>query len=191
MQHEDYIYIKALLENDSFVINRIYEKFSPKIIAFVRKNSGNETDARDIFQEALIAIFHKAADKDFELTCPFDAYLYMVCRNKWFNVLKSKGKKAVTLLEPNTFNNDKQIETLSTETIVEEEKQKLFDKKLSEISPKCQELLKKSWEINNLEKVAQMLEISYGYARKKKSECMKKLTTLIQNAPEYSNLKSF
>lgn len=191
MQHEDYKYIKALLENDSFLINRIYEKFSPKIIGFVKNNSGDETDARDLFQEALIAIFHKAADESFELTCPFDAYIYMVCRNKWFNILKSKSKKAVTLLEPNTFNNDKQIENLSDETIIEDEKQKLFDQKLLEISPKCQELLKKSWEINNLEIVAQMLNVTYGYVRKKKSECMKKLTSLVRDSSEYTKIKSY
>ena len=190
-QHPDTIYIKALAENDTFIINRIYKQFSPKIIAFVKKNSGNETEAQDLFQDALIAIFHKAVDKDFKLTCPFDAYLFMVCRNKWFNILRSKGKKRVTLVEPNTFNNDKQTETLSNETVIEDEKQKLFDKKLLEISPKCQEVLKLSWAGNAMDKVAELLNVSYGYARKKKSECMKKLSSLIQNSSEYQKIKSY
>jgi len=190
-QHPDYIYIKALAENDTFVLKRLYEKFSPKIIAFVKNNSGNESEAQDLFQEALIAIFHKAVDKNFVLSCPFDAYLYMVCRNKWFNILKSKGKKGVTLVEPNTFNNDKQIETLSEETVIEDEKQKLFDKKLLEISNKCQEFLKLSWAGNAMDKVAELLNVSYGYARKKKSECMKKLTTLIKESSEYKKIKSY
>jgi len=190
-QHPDTIFIKALAENDTFIINRIYKQFSPKIIAFVKKNSGNETEAQDLFQDALIAIFHKAVDKDFKLTCPFDAYLFMVCRNKWFNILRSKGKKGVTLVEPNTFNNDKQTETLSNETVIEDEKQKLFDKKLLEISPKCQEVLKLSWAGNAMDKVAELLNVSYGYARKKKSECMKKLSSLIQNSSEYQKIKSY
>lgn len=190
-QHPDTIYIKALAENDTFIINRIYKQFSPKIIAFVKKNSGNETEAQDLFQDALIAIFHKAVDKDFKLTCPFDAYLFMVCRNKWFNILRSKGKKGVTLVEPNTFNNDKQTATLSNETVIEDEKQKLFDKKLLEISPKCQEVLKLSWAGNAMDKVAELLNVSYGYARKKKSECMKKLSSLIQNSSEYQKIKSY
>jgi len=191
MHHKDYIYIKALAENDTFLINRIYEKFSPKIIGFVRKNSGNESEAQDLFQDALIAIFHKATDNDFVLTCPFDAYLFMVCRNKWFNILKSKAKKGVTLVEPSTFNNDKQIETLSEETCIEDDKQKLFDKKLLEISPKCQELLKTSWAGNSMDKVAELLNVSYGYARKKKSECMKKLTSIIKDSSEYKTIKSY
>ena len=191
MHHKDYIYIKALAENDTFLINRIYEKFSPKIIGFVRKNRGNESEAQDLFQDALIAIFHKATDNDFVLTCPFDAYLFMVCRNKWFNILKSKAKKGVTLVEPSTFNNDKQIETLSEETCIEDDKQKLFDKKLLEISPKCQELLKTSWAGNSMDKVAELLNVSYGYARKKKSECMKKLTSIIKDSSEYKTIKSY
>lgn len=190
-QHPDYIYIKALAENDTFVLNRLYKKFSPKIIAFVKNNSGNESEAQDLFQEALIAIFHKAVDGNFVLSCPFDAYLFMVCRNKWFNILKSKGKKEVTFVEPNTFNNNKQIEKLSEETVIEDDKQKLFDKKLLEISAKCQEVLKLSWAGNAMDKVAELLNVSYGYARKKKSECMKRLTTIIKESPEFKRIKSY
>lgn len=190
-QHPDYIYIKALAENNTLIINRLYEKFSPKIIAFVRNNSGNESEAQDLFQDALIAIFHKAVNNDFVLTCPFDAYLFMICRNKWFTILKSKNKKGVTLVEPNTFNNDKQTVELSEETILEDEKQQLFDKTLLEISAKCQELLKLSWAGNGMDKVAELLNISYGYARKKKSECMKRLTTLVKESSEYKQIKSY
>lgn len=190
-QHSDYIYIKALAENNTFVINRLYEKFSPKIIAFVKKNSGNESEAQDLFQEALIAIFHKSLEDNFVLSCPFDAYLFMVCRNKWFNILKSKGKKEVTFVEPNTFNNDKQIQTLSEETIIEDEKQKLFDKMLLQISSKCQEVLKLSWSGITMDKVAEQLNVSYGYVRKKKSECMKRLTYLIKESSEFKKIKSY
>jgi len=191
MQHSDFKYIKALAENNTILINEIYKKFSPKIIAFVKKNSGNESEAQDLFQDALIAIYHKSLDTKFSLTCPFDAYFFMVCRNKWFNILKSKGKKEVTFVEPNTFNNDKQIETLAEETTKEEEKNNLLDQKLLEISPKCQEILKLSWSGNKMDKVAELLNVSYGYVRKKKSECMKKLTSLIKDSSEYKKIKTY
>ena len=115
----------------------------------------------------------------------------MVCRNKWFNILKSKGKKEVTFVEPNTFSNDKQIENLSEETFIEDEKRLLFDKKLSQISEKCQEVLKLSWADNGMEKVAELLNVTYGYVRKKKSECMKTLVSLIKDSSEYQKIKSF
>ena len=38
-QHADHIYIEALLKNDSRVLSKLYEKFSNKIVAFVRKNN--------------------------------------------------------------------------------------------------------------------------------------------------------
>jgi hypothetical protein len=40
-----------------------------------------------------------------------------------------------------------------------------------------------------MKEVATKLEISYSYARKKKSECMERLSTLIRQAKEYSSLK--
>ena len=39
--HADHIYIEALLKNDSRVLSKLYEKFSHKIVAYVRKNNGN------------------------------------------------------------------------------------------------------------------------------------------------------
>ena len=58
-QHADHIYIEALLKNDSRVLSKLYEKFSNKIVAFVRKNNGNSDDAQDIIQETLITIYHQ------------------------------------------------------------------------------------------------------------------------------------
>ena len=52
-------------------------------------------------------------------------------------------------------------------------------------------MLKLSWAGNGMDKVAELLNVSYGYARKKKSECMKRLTTLIKESSEYKQIKSY
>ena len=41
----------------------------------------------------------------------------------------------------------------------------------------------------SMEEVAQKLGISYAYARKKKSLCVGKLTTMIQGSPQFQHLK--
>ena len=79
-KHADHIYVEALLKNDSRVLSKVYEKFSPKIVAMVVKNSGCADDAQDIIQETLVTIFHQASEKNFILTCPFDAYFYLLCK---------------------------------------------------------------------------------------------------------------
>jgi len=39
-----------------------------------------------------------------------------------------------------------------------------------------------------MEKVANLLGVTYGYARKKKSECLGKLTKMIKNSSTYTTL---
>lgn len=188
--HADNIYIEALLKNDSRVLSKIYENFSHKIVAYVKKNNGNANDAQDIIQETLVTIFHQAKEKNFILTCPFDAYFYLLCKRRWLNELKKRGNKRVTILEDDTsitIEQEQQVE----ETELFEEQHQLFELKFKELSKKCQELLKISFKIKSMEKVAEILGVTYGYARKKKSQCLGKLTQLVKNSNKFHQLKEY
>jgi len=186
--HEDHIFIEALLKNDSRVLSKIYEKYSYKIVSYVKKNNGNSDDAQDIIQEVLVTIYHQAKEKNFILTCPFDAYFYLLCKRKWLNELKKRGNNKVTILEDNTSITEEQEQQVE-ETEIFELQHQLFELKFKELGKKCQELLKTSFKVKSMEKVAKILGVTYGYARKKKSECMKKLTLLMKNSREYHQLK--
>jgi len=188
--HADNIYIEALLKNDSRVLSKIYENFSHKIVAYVKKNNGNANDAQDIIQETLVTIFHQAKEKNFILTCPFDAYFYLLCKRRWLNELKKRGNKRVTILEDDTsitIEQEQQVE----ETELFEEQHQLFELKFKELSKKCQELLKISFKIKSMEKVAEILGVTYGYARKKKSQCLGKLTQLVKSSNKFHQLKEY
>jgi len=188
--HEDHIYIEALLKNDSRVLSKIYEKYSYKIVAMVKKNNGNADDAQDIIQETLVTIYHQAIEKGFILTCPFDAYFYLLCKRKWLNELKKRGNKKVTILEDITSISEEQKQQVE-ETELFEQQHQLFESKFKELGIKCQELLKASFKIKSMEKVAEFLGVSYGYARKKKSQCMGQLTKLVKNSTEFQQLKEY
>ena len=185
--HQDHRYIEALLENDSRVLNELYAKYSGKIVGYVTKNSGSADDAQDIIQETLITIYHQAKEKNFILTCPFDAYFYLLCKRKWLNVLNKKGIKGVTILEEITSITDEQ-QVLAAETEQFEKRSSLFEEKLIELGGKCKELLDIAFKIKKMDKVADILGVSYGYARKKKSECLGKLTKMIKNSSNYNSL---
>ncbi len=186
-KHSDHKYIEALLQNDNRVLNELYQKFSGKIISYVTKNSGSYDDAQDVIQEVLITIFHQANERKFILTCPFDAYFFLLCKRNWLNKLNKKGIKKVTILEEITSITDEQ-EFLVQETEMYEKRTALFEEKLIELGGKCKELLEASFKLKNMEKVATFLNISYGYARKKKSECMGKLTKMIKSSSDFNSL---
>ncbi len=189
-KHPDHIYVEALLKNDSRVLSKIYEKFSPKIVAMVVKNSGCADDAQDIIQETLVTIFHQASEKNFILTCPFDAYFYLLCKRKWLNELKKRGNNRVTIIEDVTSITEEQEQQVE-ETEIFEQQHQLFELKFKELGQKCQELLKTTFKIKSMEKVAEALGVTYGYARKKKSQCMGQLTKLVKASNEFQQLNSY
>jgi RNA polymerase sigma factor (sigma-70 family) len=190
MNHPDQKYVEALLNNNKVVLEEIYRRFSGKIKRMVLKNQGTVDDAADVFQDALMSIYHKAKEQDFKLTCPLDAFLYLICKKKWLNEL-SKRRIVVRLIEvgntEETFSEDSF--KLADDCAIKEQRLNLLLEKVAELSTSAQQLLNLSWSGKSMDEVAEILGVTYGYARKKKSKCMEKLITLVQGAPEFSTIK--
>ena len=186
--HADQQYVDALLNNDHLLIADIYKKFAPKVIGYIKKNSGDEAGARDIIQEAIMTIYDQAKTKGLTLTCPFDAYFFLICKRKWLNVLKKKKPEGVTINEEIT-SIDAQLQEQADETERFDAKTSLFNEMLAAMGDKCRELIKLSFKIKSMEEVAAKLGVSYAYARKKKSLCVGKLTEMVQGSAKYQTLK--
>ena len=187
--HADQLYIDGLANNDSSIINQIYKKFVPKVIYYIKNNSGNEDKAQDVVQETLILLFNQAKVKNLQLTCPFDAYFFLLCKRRWLNELKKSSNKEVTIPDDYTSINESEVQMVE-QTEIFEEKQQLFDAMFLKLGDKCQELLKLSFITKTMEEVAEKLNVTYGYVRKKKSLCVGQLTTWIQETNRYKTLKS-
>src|SRR6478672_6395185 len=184
MQHPDQKYIDALLNNDPVLLEEIYRKFSGKIKWMVLQNNGTETDAADVFQDALLSIYNKARSKEFILTCPLDAFLYLVCRNKWMNELSKRKSHRVTFTDDDGYNTiGEDSFRLAEDCKLQEARKDLLNQKLAELGERCKNILNLSWGGKSMDEVAKMLGLTYGYARKKKSECMEKLIKLVQQSP--------
>ncbi|MCV9928064.1 sigma-70 family RNA polymerase sigma factor [Flavobacterium sp. LS1R49] len=186
--HPDQMYIEGLAANDSAVIQSIYKKFVPKVVSYVMDNSGDKDRAQDVVQEILILLFNQAKANKLELTCPFDAYFFLLCKRKWLNELKKISNKGVTINEDAASINESAHE-LADQTEEFEEKQQLFDAMFHKLGDKCQELLKLSFTIKSMEEVAEKLNVTYGYVRKKKSLCIGQLTEWIQENKNFKSLK--
>jgi RNA polymerase sigma factor (sigma-70 family) len=189
MEHPDQKYIEALLNNNPVLLDELYQKYSGKIKWMVLQNKGTEADAVDIFQEALLSIYHKARTKSFVLTCPLDAFLYLICKNKWLNELSKRKNRPVTIIDDDGYNLGEDSFKLAEDCTLQEERFKLLSEKLEELGDACKELLRLSWSGRTMEEVAVKLGFTYGYARKKKTECMAKLVKLIKQSSKFSVLK--
>lgn len=186
--HSDQFYIEGLLQNDSAVIQSIYKKFAPKVKNYIRTNSGDDAAAADVIQEVLIAIYKQAKTKGLQLTCPFDAYFFLLCKRRWLNELKKSSNKGVTIKD-DTLSISESVQELVLQAEAFDEKQSLFDEMFQKLGEKCQEVLKLSFVLKTMEEVAQRLNVTYGYVRKKKSLCTGQLTEMIQQSNRYKSLK--
>ncbi len=60
------------------------------VLKLIRDNKGTEEDAKDIFQETVIAIFRKIREKsDYEIRRDFATFLYSIARWLWLKQLRS------------------------------------------------------------------------------------------------------
>lgn len=62
------------------------------VMNMVCSNSGTEQEARDVYQDAVIAFFEKVQQPDFVLTCKIKTYLYAVSRRLWLKQLAEKKR---------------------------------------------------------------------------------------------------
>lgn len=182
--HGDQKYINALRNNDRGLITEIYRLFVPKVIGYVCQNSGDEAAAQDVVQESLITLYDQANTKGLVLTCPFDAYFFLICKRKWLNTLKKRRYHQVTIDEERlSISDDTNEEVAATEKL--EQQRALYLAMLTKLGESCQKLIKLSCTKLSMKAIAQKLDISYAYARKKKSLCMRQLTDLISDHPQY------
>ena len=187
--HSDQKYIEGLAANNSAIIKEIYKKFVPKVVFYIKNNSGDQDQAQDVVQEIMILLFNQAKAKTLQLTCPFDAYFFLLCKRKWLNELKKISNKGVTIHEDVGSINEAGLE-LVEQTEQFNEKQQLFDAMFLKLGDKCQELLKLSFTIKSMEEVAEKLNVTYAYVRKKKSLCIGQLTQWIQENNHFKSLKN-
>ncbi|SHK94410.1 RNA polymerase sigma factor, sigma-70 family [Chitinophaga jiangningensis] len=70
----------------------LYQHSFPAICHYIQQNSGNEQDAEDIFQEALLVLLEKINNPDFRLTASLNTFLFAVARNLWLKELRNRSR---------------------------------------------------------------------------------------------------
>jgi RNA polymerase sigma factor (sigma-70 family) len=184
--HVDQRYLQGLVENSSTVIREIYERFAGKVKTYILKNNGDEEDAADILQEALINIYRQAKNGALLLSCPFEAFLLLVCKRKWLNELKKRGSKRVTNDLERVSDTGVDELALSEQIMEQDQKTGLFLAMFEKLGDTCKKIIRISLNGKPQDENAAALGLTYSFFRKKKSECMAILMKYIQaNQPHY------
>jgi RNA polymerase sigma factor (sigma-70 family) len=182
-KHKDHQYIKALAQGDRQVLEMMYREHLPAVKGWILKNNGSENDARDIFQEGIIAIYDKALDPGFVLTCPLGAFIFHICRNKWISQLRKNKKMEVVInMEKERYKDE--WDTTSLVEQVEEEaiRQTRLEQAFAHLSELCQRLLKLVGDGVAAADISMQLEMSkVSTFYRRKNACIERWRTLYEN----------
>ena len=183
---DDQQLLEGILHSRSPAIEAVYALALPAVIQWVKENNGSEVDARDIFQEALIALFRKLESGDFTLTCTLKSFIRIMCRNLWLSRLRNKNRQCSPLEEVELVDLDIDIES----RLEQSEKEQLFFKHFDLLGEKCRKILQYFFDKMPLKQIAEKLDTSENYIKKRKFVCKEKLIKAIQTDPNFAELSN-
>lgn len=166
--------LQGFANNDAKAIETIYKQNYNMVQTLIINNNGSYDDAKDIFQEAMIALYEKTKSESFVLTCKINTYVYSVCRRLWLKRLQQLGKYS------NQIENLE--ETVSVEDDIEMQKKRnaefvIMERALSGIGEPCKSLLE-GYYLKKMD--MQTLAKEFGYtnadnAKNQKYKCLMRL----------------
>ncbi|MCD4681242.1 MAG: sigma-70 family RNA polymerase sigma factor [Bacteroidales bacterium] len=168
---------------DRRIVDYVYNECFPTIKFLITTNSGNELDAADIFQDALVIIFQKINTNDLNLTSSFKTFLYSICRNLWLQRLDRRVFNA-KFLELEGRNNMQETLHLDFEEL-ENEKYQIYQTHFLSLGKDCQKLLRLFLNKTPLVEIAKIMGFkTEKYAKTRKYLCKEKLKNKILNDPK-------
>lgn len=177
-------FLEGIAKNDISILKKIYEYSLPEVVKYVKRNSGTVDDAKDIFQEGILAVYRKVRSDQLTLTTDFHVFLFIVCKRIWLKKLKKSGIKEVTL-EPNR---EFVLEEDLDERFIQSRKWSLFNEKFQQLAEECRKVLKMLFNGKSGKEIAEAMGYTEDYAKRKKYKCKLGLAALVKNDPEYKSL---
>lgn len=180
---EDHELIAGFVRNDSRCVARIYQENYNSVLQYVLKNNGREADAKDIYQEAVVATWLNIKEGKYEVKTgkSIGGYIFQIARFKWLDKLKSKEYKSkVRLVHSNYTHDDEPVEYIEEDERRMQHLQTLYKK----LNDKCKAILTRYYyQKKSLTEIGDELKYDAGTVKTLKYRCMKKLRDLHNEIP--------
>jgi RNA polymerase sigma factor (sigma-70 family) len=180
-QHERLL--EGLRKREHKILSEIYSQYYPVVLRYIMRNSGNESDAKDVFQESLIVIYKLAEEKSFAIKEDFGAFIMGISKRIWLKQIRSNS------IHERYVNQSEQTEVeehISDEELESEHKLALIRRHIVNLGEDCRKVLMWSAEGIKNEDIAKKLGYkSEKVIRSKKYKCKEALLKLIKQDPDF------
>ncbi len=166
------------------LLEHLYAKTYYKIRNYVLNNSGDESDAKDLFQEAVLVLYDKVQKSTFETNKSVDGFVYTIARNKWIDQLRRR-KKSVSF--DDFYTEDKEGSTNSLLAILNSEMIIVFREVLNKLGDPCKELIQLSvYDSKSMKEISVIMNYtSINVTKTYLYRCKKRLVKLIESNERY------
>lgn len=174
----EYGHFNAIKANDEGALKSLYAGNYFKIEKYILSNNGTVEDAKDIFQEAFIAVWRNIQLEKFypENENALEGYLFRIAKNKWLDHLRSGHYKKITRIYD--------AEDILPEDILPEENIEYINEvknKFKNLGEKCREVLTRFYyKKESMRTIAEKFQWTEATAKNNKYRCLQRLRELLK-----------
>ena len=174
--------MRGLAAGSDDALSHLYQQYFPMVLHFITTNSGNEDDARDIYQEVLIVLYEKVRSGSLALQCQLKTYVYSIGRRLWLKQLAQRSRFVVRDVE-SPATDEVSAQEINDDLLDHEERDRQFTlmaDSLNRLGEPCRTLLD-DFYIQQLS--MQLITEKFGYtnadnAKTQKYKCLMRLKRL-------------
>lgn len=169
-------------QNDAKTLKELYKINFIKVKRYILNNSGNEQQAKDVYQEAFLAMWRNIKNDQFsaESETAINGYIYIIAKNKWMDHLRSSRYKNTTFINRDIESVEAEIE----ENDLQSNRIKLIMDSINALGERCQLILKLFYfERKPFKEIAQIMAMDEASARNAKYRCQEQLKKMTLNTP--------
>ncbi|MEL7531246.1 MAG: sigma-70 family RNA polymerase sigma factor [Bacteroidota bacterium] len=170
--------IQAGAQESESALKALYRQERERCLAYLQKQGAKPEEAKDLFQEAVIAVFENIRAGKFRGESKLGNYLLSVGRFLWLNRLK-RSAVAERILQSQL---SEEVQPGPLPHLLAKEQARQIQALFAALGEQCSEVLNRSiyWEDTMDELAARMGYASAQIARNKKYRCLERLRKMIK-----------
>jgi RNA polymerase sigma factor (sigma-70 family) len=158
-------------------VRELYKTCFEEVVNDIAFSGGNKEDGADVFQEAILILVKKIQTEEYRPESTLKTFIKGISRNIWMSEQRARGRRKIREKEYMSGNLDNEEPKLWRSS------KKEFSELLNSIGETCKELLIGYYfEDMDVKKLSKAFHFkSEQVLRNRKTICMKKLKTLVEN----------
>lgn len=173
---------EGLVRNDPEVFRYLYRTYGGMVSGYVKKNSGNDVDAREMVQTVLLELWQAVREGRYREEGKLERYIYILCANSWRDELRRRRVRQTDELDPARVGLSDDGDMSIAAAVVKDQRIEAIHQCLSQLDSPCDDIIRLyHLQEVSLQEVAVRMNYDYNSLRKRIFDCRKKLKKLVDD----------